>query len=107
MSEAENKCMTEIQEKQINIIEHYGVDHQLLKLAEECAELIQAILKDEDVFKANIIAEMADVLNLIEQIRSVDEFIDKGVNSVKEYKINREVERIRTWTIDAWKLAVE
>lgn len=33
---------------------------------------------------------MVDVLNLVEQIRLKDEFIDAGVYSVKEYKINLE-----------------
>ena len=85
----------EIQEKQLEIINHYGLEHQLRKLAEECAELIQAILKNEDLFKAKIIDEMADVENLIEQIKLKDSFIESGINAVKEYKVNREIGRIR------------
>ena len=42
------KCLTELEVKQLSIINHYGIDHQLIKLAEECAELIQAILKNGD-----------------------------------------------------------
>lgn len=110
MSEAENKCMTEIQEKQLSVIEHYGVDNQLDQLIEESAELILAIRKyKRSVLRdpVGLINELADVLNLIEQIRLKDEFIDNGVSSVKEYKVNREIDRIRTCTIEAWKLAQE
>ena len=35
--------LTEIQKKQIKIMDHYGEDRQLEKLVEECAELIKAI----------------------------------------------------------------
>lgn len=110
MSETENKYLTEIQEKQLSVIEHYGVDNQLDQLIEESAELILAIRKyKRSILKdpVGLINELADVLNIIEQIRIYDSFINAGVESIKEYKVNREVERIRTRTIDAWKLAVE
>ncbi|HZJ76269.1 MAG TPA: hypothetical protein VFC70_01045, partial [Oscillospiraceae bacterium] len=69
--ETEEKYITEIQKKQIKIMVHYGEDRQLEKLVEECAELIQAIMKSKrtNVFYINndVIQEMADVKNLLEQ----------------------------------------
>lgn len=94
MSGIEEVYLTGIQIKQLSIIDHYGLEHQLRKLAEECAELIQAILKDKDPFRADIVCEMADVVNLIEQIQLKDELINEGVESIKLYKVNRELDRI-------------
>lgn len=37
---------------------------------------------------------LADVENLIEQLELSSEFIDEGVSRVKEYKVNREIDRI-------------
>ena len=84
-----------IKEKQLKIINHYGLEHQLKKLAEECAELIQAILKDVDPFRADIVCEMADVVNIINQIRLKDDLIDAGIEKIVEYKVDRELERIK------------
>jgi hypothetical protein len=45
-------------------------------------------------FIHEIIQELADVKNLIEQLELSSEIIDEGVSKVKEYKINREIDRI-------------
>lgn len=100
--ETQEKYLTEIENKQLKIINHYGIDHQYDRLIEECSELIQAICKYKrfDILQsdidttAKIMEEMADVLNVIEQIKLKDPFIKTGVNRVKEYKINRETGRI-------------
>ena len=57
---------SEVQRKQIRIMDHYGEDRQLEKLVEECAELIQAIIKSKTI-DDNVVEEMADVKNLLEQ----------------------------------------
>ena len=105
MSETENKYLTELQNKQLLVINHYGVNHQLIKLAEECAELIQAILKDADPFRADIVCEMADVINIINQIRLKDKIMDEGIKAVEKYKVDREINRLRLPLVEAWKLA--
>lgn len=88
--------------KQSKIINHYGLDHQYDRLIEECSELIKAIckykrfdtLQSDILCTADIVAEMADVLNLIEQIQLKDPFVSKGVSKVKDFKVDRELDRI-------------
>lgn len=100
--ETQEKYLTEVQNKQLEIINHYGLDHQYERLIEECSELIQAIckykrfdmLQSDILTTAKIVEEMADVLNIIEQIELKDPFIKIGVNKLKEYKVNREMGRI-------------
>lgn len=89
----------EIQKKQINIIEHYGLEEQLNRLIEECGELVQAICKwkrypNTDKLLA-LIEELADVKNLIEQLELDSDYIEEGIARIKEYKINRELDRIK------------
>lgn len=73
------------------IFNHYGYNNQRKKLIEECSELIRAIVRDDD---ENFVEELADVTILTEQIlnhflKYKEEFI-----KIKEYKINRQIERI-------------
>lgn len=75
------------------IINHYGYENQLKKLIEELRELEEVILYhryDEEHIKE----EMADVLNLIEQI-SVFQGWSEDINEIKEFKINRQLDRIK------------
>lgn len=96
------KVDTDLKGKQLSIINHYGIGKQLDQLVEECSELIQAIckykrfdiLQSDILCTAGIVAEMADVLNLIEQIQLKDPFIKEGGSKVKEYKVDRELDRI-------------
>lgn len=98
----------ELQEKQLQIIKHYGPDYQLKRLTEECGELIVAIAKFQrsaqylNIKKRvpsnelnNLISEMADVENLIEQIKFDYGLINGGVERVKKYKVDRELDRIK------------
>lgn len=98
MSESQENYLTDLQEKQLQVINHYGIDKQYDQLIEECSELIQAICKykryQTDESKAKISSEIADVENLIEQIKMKDDFIEIGVRKFKEYKVHRELERI-------------
>ena len=75
------------------IINHYGYEHQLKKLIEELRELEEVILYhtyDDEHIKE----EMADVLNLIEQI-SVFQGWSEDINEIKKFKINRQLDRIK------------
>lgn len=83
------------------IAEHYGLDNQLIKLAEEASELSAAALQ----YRANpkklesLLEEIADVENVICQIKylirqkelvTVNVYID----CCREEKIERQMERI-------------
>lgn len=72
------------------IYSHYGRKGQMLKLCEECAELIQAVLKGELV---HIVEEMADVQILIDQLREGLK-ADSLMDSFEEMKLVRQITRI-------------
>lgn len=91
--------MDEIRTKQTKVYDHYGLDHQLGKLEEECMELALAIKRFRYNPKIqqgsiNVVEEMADVLNLIEQISDNNSNIGRDLHTWKEHKVNREIERI-------------
>lgn len=96
--ETEEKYLTEVQKKQIQIMNHYGEDRQLEKLVEECAELIKAIMKTKisNVFYINndVIQEMADVKNLLQQFELKQSYLKDTVNFIMESKVDRQLERI-------------
>lgn len=81
------------------IISTYGVNPQVDMAIEECSELIKALLKfrrkPTDVTRKDIIEELADVQIMLHQMNIIFECEDE-VESVIEYKINRQMERIRT-----------
>lgn len=104
--EKEEIYLTEIESKQLQLIHHYGLENQLDKLIEESSELVQAICKwrrnnkpgfMESSDGVHLIEELADVLNLIEQIKLSDAFIAKGINTFKDYKVDRELKRISSY----------
>lgn len=85
-------------EKASAIIEHYGAEHQQVKLCEECGELIQAVCKAQEnglVITSDFISELADVEIMITQFKAImphywrDEF-EKEI----AYKLNRQIARI-------------
>lgn len=89
-------------EKQRKIYNHYGLDHQLDKLEEECLELALGIKhrnKPRNADRKNLIEEMADVLNLIEQISDNNSNIGRDLRTWKNHKVNRELERIKNRSI--------
>lgn len=73
------------------ILEFYGIENQKQKFIEECAELIRAIARDDEF---NFIEEMADVLVLIEQFKTIPGFEDK-IEGIKSAKIKRTLDRIQ------------
>lgn len=97
----------DLEDKQLEILKHYGREKQSRMLVEECGELIVAISKLRRNGKSlnirykvpseefnNLIEELADVENLIDQIKMDYDMINEGVKRVKEYKVNRELDRI-------------
>lgn len=71
------------------IADFYGYEHQKLKAAEECAELIQALMKDD---KKHITEEAADVLVMLIQVIYL---LDVPVLDFMAMKIDRQKARIR------------
>lgn len=80
---------------QLEIINFYGVDHQLHKLTEECSELIQSITDYNNTNENfdHVVEEMSDVLNLIEQI-CIKENLTQKLVDYKRYKLLRQQFRI-------------
>jgi len=96
-----------LEDKQIEIIRYYGPEKQLRQLTEECGELIVAIAKFQrsgqrlnikhkvpSQLLTDLISELADVENLIEQIKLDYDLVREGVHKIKEFKVNRELDRI-------------
>lgn len=77
---------------QQKIIKHYGYEHQLTKLVEEMRELEAAIINDP-TNEYHIQEEMADVINLLEQIIVYKDWVEY-VRSIEEFKIKRQIERM-------------
>ena len=79
-----------MEEELKKIAEHYGLNHQKIKLIEEMAELTQAICKGRDL---SIIDEIADVEIVLEQVKYLMG-INADVEAQKMFKINRQLKRI-------------
>lgn len=74
----------------LDIIKHYGAEHQIDKCVEELYELILAI-KEQD--RDHIIEEMADVLIMCKQLELMSECSDE-LETMIDYKIARTVKRM-------------
>lgn len=97
--------MTEFEQFTLqNAIEHFGINRQLSKLAEECGELVQAAMKSMYAENFNssldhLAEEIADVEILIDQFRlEFPLLVDGAANDWREKKMDRlaqmvEVER--------------
>ena len=85
-------------EASAKIIAHYGAAHQLVKLCEECAELTQQAAKcyDKDIpYSDDMIEEIADVLVMIEQFKTVMSQPDRDLlEDQVAYKLRRQLDRI-------------
>lgn len=80
------------------IIAHYGAQHQLVKLCEECGELAQQAAKCYDKgipYSEDMIEEIADVLVMIKQFETVMSQPDRDLlEDHIAYKLRRQLERI-------------
>lgn len=69
----------------------YGMNTEKIKSIEEINELLQALEK-EDI--ENIYEEVADVLNVIEHIKTMYNLDNKKILKIRHYKVQRELNRI-------------
>ena len=78
------------------IADHYGIKEQLRQLAEECCELaVEANHSARKGTTVKIIEEIADVVIMMEQIIYLAGIDRKDIDEVIDYKLNRQLERIR------------
>ena len=85
-------------------IDKYGKVHQLLKLAEECAELNHAVMRylesrmmdvlEYDVLE-HVFMEAADVEIMLSQLRVM--YPDNEIDEMKTIKLERLKERVNGW----------
>lgn len=75
----------------LEIFKHYGMYLQRQQLVQECAELIQAVTKND---YANFCEELADVQVLIDQFLFAEPDIKKKVAFIKEAKVSRQLKKI-------------
>lgn len=87
-----------------NLCNTYGVEHQLDKVQEELAELIQAVSRGKaqnkrygivygDVYE-NIVEEIADVIIMIEQLIKIYGITAEEVEKIRNEKLARTLERL-------------
>ena len=69
----------------------YGRDNQKLKAKQELNELLQALEKQD---LHNIYEEVADVLNVIEHIKTIYNLDNKKILKIRHNKVQRELDRI-------------
>lgn len=91
----------------LEVVEHYGILHQLKYLQSEIYELNEAIIECECYRKTampslrideknlrHIEEEFADVSFMLKQIKEYYKLDDKRLNDWEEYKGNRQLRRI-------------
>lgn len=93
---AKAACMS----KAHTIMRHYGAKHQLIKLCEECGELIQQCMKCFDyniAYHEDFVEEMADVKIMLTQFESIltPAFAELYETIIRE-KLDRQLERIES-----------
>lgn len=86
--------------KAVEIIDHYGENHQRYKAAEELSELQTVILqdanKDGKLSLDKIIEEIADVYVVLKQIELIYYIDDRDIQPIINYKIERTIERMES-----------
>lgn len=94
-------------EKMKEIQKHYGMNVQIDKCAEECGELIQALMrfrnvdKDDSAYKMkinNLLEEIADVQITTSEVLLFlggEDYINKKIQDLIDYKLDRQLRRIR------------
>lgn len=89
----------------LKIINHYGINNQQRKLAEEVFELQEAITieRNKNYFGKgsdycddieHIAEELADVMVILEQFKRYYNIPDDKIEKIKEFKVKRQIERI-------------
>lgn len=92
------KSLAETEAKAAAIMQRYGAKRQLVKLCEECGELIQQAAKCIDSgngYSEDMIEEMADVSIMIMQFESLlNEYWREAYQTFVREKLNRQIKRI-------------
>ena len=85
-----------MEEKVLQIINHYGVNHQQRKLQEEVFELNEAILEHRlaDGITYHIAEELADVIVMLFQFKEYYKIDGKEIMDIMNQKIERQLRRI-------------
>lgn len=95
-----------MKEELLQIINHYGIKHQLKYIHSEYFELDEAITQREyqakdhkpyelvEFEKAHIIEEIADIEVMLDQFKAYYDIGQEEISKVKDYKIKRQIERI-------------
>ena len=95
-----------MKEELLQIINHYGIKHQLKYIHSEYFELDEVITQREyqtkdkkpyelvEFEKAHIIEEIADIEVMLDQFKAYYDIGQEEINKVKDYKIKRQLERI-------------
>ena len=86
----------------LDVANHFGYEIQSEQLVEECAELIQAVSKyrrargtgqpialSEEAAFGNLVEEIADVENMLEQIKYLLQIPQGMIDGIKEIKAER------------------
>ena len=96
-----------MKENLLKIINHYGLMEQLKYIHSEYFELDEAIFEERtyqmqenevlptNFYINNIIEEIADVLVMLRQIQYYYGILDEDVEAVMNYKIGRQLDRIK------------
>lgn len=94
--------MNDLQKQAAHIIDHYGAEHQLVKLCEECGELVQQAVKCYDSgspYTADFVEELADVRVMLLQFEAVlgqsAYWADLYTGTVQA-KLDRQIKRIES-----------
>ena len=85
-----------LEDKELKIINNYGVLPQLKYFQSEVFELNEAIIKYENGIETieHIIEEIADVEMMLGQFKEKYQILDDQVYGVKVFKADRQLERI-------------
>ena len=88
-------------ENYLKIINHYGINNQQRKLAEEVFELQEAITIERNGKTSDycddiehITEELADVIVILEQFKRYYNIPDDEIENIKNFKVKRQIERI-------------
>ena len=85
-----------MKENLLQIVNHYGLKHQLKYIHTEYYELDETILnyitRDED--KEHIAEELSDCFVMLKQFQYYYGIEDKDIEKIMKYKIDRQLKRI-------------
>lgn len=95
-----------MKEKLLKIINHYGISNQLKYIHSEYYELDEAIInwendgetyynEVEESHKREVAGEIADIMVMLKQFQYYYEISDKQIEDIIEFKIDRQLERIK------------